>query len=122
LRPPWIVSPDELSELRKTHGVRPLQFGMYHYVDVRDVADACRCAITCEVAGFEAMFVGSGETTVAEPLCQLYPRLAPDIGAKAAALTGSRAPVSVEKAKRVLNWAPRHSWRTNAHLAGPSET
>lgn len=111
LRPPWIVDPDELAAMRSSNGIIPTRFALFHYVDVRDVADACRLALSCKLSGFEAAFLGSGESSVAEPLSTLYPRLAPEIGSKAAALTGRRSSVSVEKARRLLNWQPKHSWR-----------
>ena len=111
LRPPWIVSPEEMDGLRRSGGVTPARFGLYHYIDARDLAAACRAAVERPLAGSHTLFVGSGETTVAEPLCSLYPRLMPAIGDKAESLTGSRAPVSTERARRLLDWAPARSWR-----------
>ena len=111
LRPPWIVSPEELEGLRDSGGVTPTRFGLYHYIDARDLATACRAAIERPMAGSHTLFVGSGETTVAEPLCTLYPRLMPVIGDKADDLTGTRGPVSTERARSLLDWAPIRSWR-----------
>ena len=113
LRPPWIVSAEELKGLRESGGVTPAKFGLYHYIDARDLAAACRAAIERPMAGTHTVFVGSGETTVAEPLCTLYPRLMPAIGDRADELTGIRAPVSTERARTLLDWAPIRSWRTN---------
>lgn len=112
LRPPWIVSPEELKSLRDSGGVTPARFGLYHYIDARDLAAACRAAIERPIAGSHTLFVGSGETTVAEPLRILYPRLMPAIGDKADGLTGTRGPVSTERARSLLDWAPIRSWRT----------
>ena len=111
LRPPWIVSPEELDGLRCSGGVTPVRFGLYHYIDSRDLAAACRAAIERPLAGSHTLFVGSGESTIAEPLCTLYPRLMPAIGDKANALTGTRGPVSTERARTLLDWAPTRSWR-----------
>ena len=111
LRPPWIVSPEELDGLRDTGGVTPARFGLYHYIDSRDLAAACRAAIERPLAGSHTLFVGSEETTVAEPLCSLYPRLMPALGDKAESLTGARGPVSTERARMLLDWAPTRSWR-----------
>ena len=111
LRPPWIVSPEELGGLRDSGGVTPTRFGLYHYIDSRDLAAACRAAIERPLAGTHTLFVGSGETTVSEPLSTLYPRLMPAIGDKAEILTGIAAPVSTERARTLLDWAPTRSWR-----------
>ncbi len=114
IRAPWIVAPDELDQLARNNGRAVGAFGLYHYIDVRDLAEACRLAAEVPLTGSHALFVGSGETTVAIPLAELYPRLAPDIGDRAARLTGSRGPVSIERARRLLGWSPRRSWRTHA--------
>ena len=111
LRPPWIVSPEELEGLRASGGQTPTRFSLYHYIDARDVATACRAAIERPLAGGTALFVGSGESSVAEPLATLFPRLMPAIGDKAKALTGIQGPVSNAKAKALLGWTPRYSWR-----------
>ena len=116
LRPPWIVSPEELDGLRNAGGVTPARFGLYHYIDARDLAAACRAAVERPLAGTHTLFVGSGETTVAEPLSTLYPRLLPAIGDKAKALTGARGPVSTERARTLLDWAPEHSWRDRCEV------
>lgn len=116
LRPPWIVSPEELQSLRQSGGVAPTVFGMYHYVDARDLAVACRRAIELPLSGCHVLFAGSGESIVAEPMSTLLPRLLPAIGDMASELTGAGAPVSSARAHEVLDWTPRHSWR------GPAET
>jgi hypothetical protein len=38
--------------------------------------------------------------------------LLPAIGDKVAALTGSRAAVSIERFKAHFQWTPRYSWRS----------
>ncbi|AMN45441.1 NAD-dependent epimerase/dehydratase family protein [Rhodoplanes sp. Z2-YC6860] len=111
IRAPWVMSPDELETLRKNNGRMIKDFGLYHYIDARDLAEACRLAVEVELSGAQAVYVGSGETTVSVPLAELYPKLAPDIGDRAAALTGALAPVSNELARRLLGWSPKHSWR-----------
>ena len=116
LRPPWIVSPEELDGLRNAGGVTPTRFGLYHYIDARDLAAACRAAVERPLAGTHTLFVGSGETTVAEPLSTLYPKLMPAIGDKATALTGARGPVSTERARALLDWAPKYSWRDRCEV------
>jgi UDP-glucose 4-epimerase len=57
------------------------------------------------------LFVVADDSTVAEPLCDLYPRLMPSIGAKARSLAGSKGSYSNGRAKKLLGWQPVHSWR-----------
>ena len=120
LRPPWIASPDEMLEVHRNGGRPVTEFGPCHYIDARDLAVACRCAIERQLSGYHVMFVGAGESTVDEPLASLYPRLMPAIGDKARALTGTRAWVSIERARQVLDWSPRRSWRRAADVEAPS--
>lgn len=111
LRPPWIVSPDELHGLAQSGGIKPVKFAMFHYVDARDLAEACRRAVERPLTGSHALFTGSGESVVAEPLATLYPKLLPAIGDKAKTLTGPQAAVSVARAREVLGWTAKRSWR-----------
>jgi len=113
LRPPWIVSPEELHALSQTGGITPTRFAMFHYVDARDVAEACRLAVERPLTGCNVLFIGTGESCVSEPLATLYPKLMPAIGDKARALTGPQAAVSVERARKVLGWTAKRSWRRN---------
>lgn len=120
LRPPWIASPDEMLEVHQNGGRPVTEFGPYHYIDARDLAAACRCSIERQLSGYQVMFVGAGESTVDEPLASLYPRLMPAIGDNAVALTGTRAWVSIERARQALNWSPQRSWRRAADLGEPA--
>ena len=113
IRPPWIASPEEMVEVHRNGGRQATVFGPYHYIDARDLAAACRKAIERPIEGCQVMFVGAGESTLAEPLSAVYPRLLPEIGDMAAGLTGTKAWVSTERARRILDWAPTRSWRND---------
>lgn len=111
LRPPWVVSPEELDGLRATRGRRPETFALFHYIDARDAAVAFRRAVERPLPGCTVLFTGSGESVVDEPLCDVYPRLMPAIGDRAKTLTGAQGPVSVARAREMLDWQPVRSWR-----------
>ena len=114
LRPPWVVSPEELQSLRDTGGVTPTAFALFHYVDARDLAAAFRLGIERPLDGCHVLFTGAGESTVEEPLCTLYPKLIPAIGDRASGLTGIRGSVSNQRAKEILGWTPTRLWRREA--------
>ena len=111
LRPPWIVVPEEMEALRRTNGRPPDGFRLCSYVDVRDLAEAFRLAVERPVEGHHVLFVNADDSRVAEPLCNLLPRLLPALGDMARGLTGSRPAVSNARAKALLGWQPRRSWR-----------
>jgi nucleoside-diphosphate-sugar epimerase len=119
LRPPWIASPAEMLEVHRAGGRTVTEFAPCHYIDARDLAVACRRAIERPLSGYHVLFVGAGESTVDEPLASLCPRLMPAIGDTARALTGTRAWVSIERAREVLDWTPGRSWRRAADVEPP---
>ena len=112
LRPSGVVSPDELEQMRKDGGRRPTSFHAYSYVDARDLAVAFRLAVERSIESGSVFFVVADDSTVAEPLSDVYPRVMPSIGAKAGYLTGSQGAYSNAAAKKSLGWQPVHSWRS----------
>jgi len=111
IRPPWVCAPEELEELRKQGGRKIGGFQLFNYVDVRDLAEAFRLSIERPIKGHVALLVANDESSVAEPLSELLPRLYPAIRELAKPLTGSKPAASNARAKQILGWNPRHSWR-----------
>ncbi len=111
LRPSGVITPDELEQIKKDGGRRPTGFHAYSYIDARDLAVAFRLAVERSIPSGTILFVVADDSTVAEPLCDLYPRVMPSIGDKARSLTGSNGSYSSVRAKRLLGWQPVHSWR-----------
>jgi nucleoside-diphosphate-sugar epimerase len=111
LRPPQVYLPDGMERLHRQGGATPTRFDPFAYVDVRDLGRAYRCAVETPGLGHECVFVTADDSAVAEPLAELLPRLLPEIREKAKALTGTQPGISNARAKRVLRWEPRHTWR-----------
>jgi nucleoside-diphosphate-sugar epimerase len=114
LRPNWIVTPEDRAELRRQGGRQATGFKMHSYIDVRDLATAFRLSVERPIAPGTVLFVVADDTTLAEPLSEALPRLMPAIGDQARHLTGSRAAISNARAREVLGWQPRPSWRETA--------
>ncbi|MET0499938.1 MAG: NAD(P)-dependent oxidoreductase [Candidatus Binatia bacterium] len=117
LRPSGVVIPDELAQMKQQGGREPNGFFAYSYVDARDLASAFRLAAEGSIASGTVLFVVADDSTVAEPLCDLYPRLRASIGAKASELTGSKGAYANLRAKALLRWQPVHSWRHKETLS-----
>jgi len=113
LRPSGVVTPEELEAIKKAGGRKPSGFQAYSYIDARDLAVAFRLAVVRPLPGATVMFVVADDSTIAEPLCELYPRIKPSIGDKAIKLTGSRAAYANARAKKLLGWKPVYSWRND---------
>jgi nucleoside-diphosphate-sugar epimerase len=111
LRPSGVITPEELEQIKKDGGRDPTGFQAYSYIDARDLAAAFRLAVERSIPSGTVLFVVADDSTVAEPLCDLYPRVMPSIGDKARSLTASKGSYSNARAKRLLGWQPVHSWR-----------
>ena len=111
IRPSGVVTPEALDEIRRTGGREPEGWREYSYIDVRDLAAAFRLAVEKPLPGCTVMFVVADDSTVAEPLSDLLPRLKPAIGDRAQGLTGTRAVFTNDRAKELLGWKPVHTWR-----------
>jgi nucleoside-diphosphate-sugar epimerase len=112
LRPSGVATPEELEQMKHEGGRRPTGFYAYSYIDARDLAVAIRLAAERPVAGATVLFIVADDSTIGEPLCDLFPRLKPSIGDKARGLTGPKSVFSNARAKEVLGWRPVYSWRT----------
>ncbi len=111
IRPSGVVTPEALDEMRRAGGRKPGEWREYSYIDVRDLAVAFRMAVERPVPSGAVMFVVADDSTVAEPLCDLLPRLNPAVGDRARGLTGTQGVFNNAKARQILGWEPRHSWR-----------
>jgi nucleoside-diphosphate-sugar epimerase len=111
LRPNWVITPDELEQLRRQGGRQPAGFKLYSYIDARDAARAFRLAIERPIQGAEVLFVVADDSAVAEPLRDVLPRLLPLVGDLARDLGPGQPAITNARAKRVLGWQPVRSWR-----------
>ena len=112
LRPAWVMTPEVSDQLRVQGGRKPERFDLFAYTDVRDLATAYRRAVEVPRLQNEVFFIVGDDSVASEPLCDLLPRLMPGLGDMAKELTGIKSGVSNQKARRMLQWQPRHSWRS----------
>jgi nucleoside-diphosphate-sugar epimerase len=121
IRPPWVVSPEVLDELRASNGREVSGFTLADYIDVRDLADAYRCAVDAEVDGCTVLHVVADDSVISEPLSTYLPKALPEIGGMASCLTGTSSSISNAKAKQVLGWKPARTWRPNTTPRGTGQ-
>jgi nucleoside-diphosphate-sugar epimerase len=115
LRIALVVGPDEYATRGRPRATRDASAGLWAYVDARDVAQACRLALEHLDAldpGNHPFNVGAADAHSEEPLCDVIPRFVPELAAQAAALTGTIPAYSIERARTILGYAPKYSWRT----------
>ena len=115
IRPSWIQIPGEYL-CRSEDYVTDLAAGAgnyWSYVDVRDVADLVKAALTADIAGHEAFNCVGPNNALGRPLVGLmrdhYGRVPDDC-----TVEGDAAAYSTGKATAMLDWEPTRSWREAA--------
>ncbi|MGH2533129.1 MAG: NAD-dependent epimerase/dehydratase family protein [Thermomicrobiales bacterium] len=112
LRFHWVALPEELAKMEPAGTKDPAGLArlLWGYVDARDAGAACRLAIEADGFGFAAFNIVAADTLSVEPTEDLIRQYLPE--------TEIRSPIprtaggfAIEKAKRLLGWEPRHSWR-----------
>jgi nucleoside-diphosphate-sugar epimerase len=86
------------------------KWNLWSWVDSRDVAQACRLGIEADVTGAEAFTIAAADTLMKTPSRDLMAAHFP--GVKVDEKLGEfDTLLSIEKARRLLGYAPKHSWR-----------
>jgi nucleoside-diphosphate-sugar epimerase len=85
------------------------RWNLWSYVDARDVAQSCRLALEADV-GAEHFIVAARDTVMSRPSRDLMADVYPDVPYTP---TGGDFDtlLSIEKARKLLGYEPRHSWR-----------
>lgn len=114
MRYPWVVHPHRYplpgTAWPQDDGELSLRAELWSYVDVRDVAAACRLAVEADGRGFRALNIGAADTRSSVPSETLVRRYLPGTEL-VRPVEGHEALYSIERARAVLGYAPAHSWR-----------
>ncbi len=86
------------------------RWNMWSWVDSRDVGLACRLALEADVPGCDAFTIAAADTLMEKPSRALMAAHFPDVPLRGP-LAEHGTLLSIDKARRVLGYAPRHSWR-----------
>jgi nucleoside-diphosphate-sugar epimerase len=91
---------------------RPEQrtFNLWGYVDARDAGEACRLAVEADFKGHEKMIIAAADSIAREPSSVLMARYFPAVPIKGE-LTGNASLLRTDRARAVIGYEPRYSWR-----------
>jgi nucleoside-diphosphate-sugar epimerase len=89
-------------------------WNLWGYVDARDVAASCRLALETDI-GAEHFIVAAADTVMNRPSRELMAEVYPSVPYRPTEGEFDTL-LSIEKARRLLGYEPRHSWRD--HVAG----
>lgn len=84
---------------------------LWSYIDTRDVASACQLAIEADGLGAVALNICADETSMAISSRELMAARYPEVTDFRQPLEGHETLLNNEKAKKLLNWQPKHLWR-----------
>lgn len=127
-RPCYVISPEEWEGAPTQQGHTVAERladpalsapALFNYVDARDVADFLDVLLQKmdSIPNGETFFVGAADALATAPLAELIPRFLPGSKALAAGLTGTSPAFSIAKARDLLGWVPKRSWRTELKTA-----
>jgi nucleoside-diphosphate-sugar epimerase len=86
------------------------KWNLWGYIDARDGAQAVRRALELKATGMDVFIIAAADTVMSRPNDELIAETFPDVPLKRP--VGSHETlVSIERARRVLGYEPRHSWR-----------
>ena len=86
------------------------RWNLWSWVDRRDVAQACRLSLEAEVPGAEAFTIAAADTLMRRTSRSLMEEAFPDVPITRQ-LGEFETLLSIEKARRVLGYEPRYTWR-----------
>ena len=106
-----IMDPDEYQHFPSFWPDPQLRkWNLWGYVDVRDVAAACRLGLEAPVTGSENVIIAAADTVMNRPSRDVLAEVFP--GVPLTRETGEFGTLlAIDRAKRVLGYEPRHSWR-----------
>ena len=95
---------------RRQADIEAQYWNFWSYVDVRDAASAVVLALGHKTTGLDVFLVAAADTIMTETTAALLAARFPNVPIRMP-LEGHGSVLSTAKARAILGWAPRHSWR-----------
>jgi nucleoside-diphosphate-sugar epimerase len=85
------------------------KWNLWGYVDCRDVAQACRRALTVDWSGAGIAIIAAADTVMPQPSAELMARVYPSVPLRRP-VEGRETLLSIDLARRTLGYEPAHRW------------
>lgn len=95
------------------------KWNLWGYIDARDGAQAVSLALAKAHPGFERYIIAAADTVMTRPNAELVAEVFPDVPVRGD-LGVNETMLSIDKARRMLGYEPRHSWRDEVTDAAAS--
>ena len=89
------------------------KWNLWGYIDGRDGAQAVSLALAKAGPGFERFIIAAADTVMSRPNAELVAEVFPGVPVRGE-LGVNDTLLSIDKARRLLGFEPRHSWRDEA--------
>ena len=106
-----VMNPEDYAEFPSFDAdARLRKWNLWGYIDGRDGAQAVQRALEVAPAGFDQFIIAAADTVMSRPNAELIAEVFPGVP-----VTGEvgdhETLLSIDKARRLLGFAPQHSWR-----------
>lgn len=113
IRPSWCQDERNiernLGPLIRDHSIG--QEGLWSYIDIYDLADAIVLSAACEVPGHEVVYIAAADNIGGRDMAKAMGKHYGDTVEVRMLSRPDASGISCEKARRLLGWAPKRSWR-----------
>jgi nucleoside-diphosphate-sugar epimerase len=106
-----VMAPDDYAAF-PAYSSDPLlrAWNAWGYIDARDGASAVRLALESPLTGTEVFVIANADTVMTQPSAELVSSVFPSVPVRRP-LSGTETLLSIDKARRILGYEPRHTWR-----------
>lgn len=109
-----VMVPEDYAEFPSFDAdARRRKWNLWGYIDARDGAQAIERALRVAEPGFEAFIIAAADTVMSRPNAALLAEVFPDVPVRGEVGENDTL-LSIDKARRLLGYEPRHSWRSDA--------
>ncbi|MHA7264287.1 NAD-dependent epimerase/dehydratase family protein [Arthrobacter sp. TMN-37] len=106
-----VMDPEDYAEFPSFDAdARLRKWNLWGYIDGRDGAQAVQKALENAQPGFDTFLIAAADTVMSRPSAELAAEVFPGVELLRE-VPGNGTLLSIEKARRVLGYEPRHSWR-----------
>ncbi|MFE6735095.1 NAD-dependent epimerase/dehydratase family protein [Microbacterium sp. NPDC057650] len=106
-----VMVPEDYAEFPSFDGdATARKWNLWGYIDARDGAQAVQRALETAAPGFESFIIAAADTVMSRPNSELLAEVFPDVPL-ARPVSDHETLLSIAKARRMLGYEPRHSWR-----------
>jgi nucleoside-diphosphate-sugar epimerase len=108
-----VMDPEDYAEFPFDADARTRKWNLWGYIDGRDGAQAVQKALELDATGFDRFIIAAADTVMTRPNAELVAEVFPEVPLKRP-FTDTETLLSIDKARRILGFAPEHSWRDTA--------